>query len=137
MEYIAHRRFKKNAICGLVNIPAMTELACEEGVILCNSGIVCYEDCETSHKFFARNDDGHGMERGKLTQTIMKTLAQRNGREDAQYQERWDRVWDDPVCQPYKRADYDDMWLWNHAFFNADIDVLRHIAELVGAVRKT
>ena len=76
MKYIAHRRFKKDAIRGPVNIPAMTELECEDGIIIYRNGIVCYEDCETSHQFFTRNDDGCGMERGRLTQAIMKTLAQ-------------------------------------------------------------
>lgn len=133
MKYIAHRRFKTNAICGWVNIPATTEVECEGGILIYNNGILCYEECENSHQFFARNDDGYGMERGRLTQAIMKTLAKTTGRNDEQHQERWDRVWNDPACQPFKRADYDDYWLWNHDFFNADIDVLRHIAELVGA----
>ena len=133
MKYIAHRRFKSNAICGPVNIPATTELECKDGIIIYNNGIVCYEESETAHQFFTRNDDGYGMERGRLTQAIMKTLAKRNGREDAAYQERWDRVWNDPICRPYKRADDDEYWLWNHAFFNADINVLQHIAKLVEA----
>ena len=68
-----------------------------------------------------------------MTQAIMKTLDQTRGRDDEQHQERWDMVWNDPACQLFKRADDDDYWLWNHDFFNADIDVLRHIAELVGA----
>lgn len=129
MKYIAHRRFKRKAICGQVNIPAMTELESDGNIIIYNNGILCYEDCEDAHQFFARNDDGRGMERGKLTQAIMKRLSKR----DEHYQDRWDMVWDDPACQPYKRNDYDDHWLWNHAFFNADIDVLQHIAKLVGA----
>lgn len=133
MKYIAHRRFKTNAICGWVNIPATTEVECEGDILIYNNGILCYEECENSHQFFARNDDGRGMERGKLTQAIMKALAKTNGRGDKQHQERWDRVWSDPACQPYKRADDDEYWLWNHDFFNADIDVLQHIAELVGA----
>ena len=133
MKYIAHKRLKGNVGCGFVNIPAMTEVECEGGIIIYNNGIVCCEDCETAHQFFTRNDDGHGMERGKLTQAIMKALAQRNSRDDKAYQERWDKVWNDPACQPYKRENDDEYWLWNHAFFNADIDVLRHIAELVGA----
>lgn len=129
MKYIAHRRLKKDVICGPVNIPAMTEVECEDGIIIYNNGIVCYEDSDTANQFFARNDDGCGMERGRLTQAITKTLERR----DSQYQERWDKVWDDPACQPYKRIEYADYWLWNQAFFNADIDVLKHIAKLVGA----
>lgn len=129
MKYIAHRRLKKDVICGSVNIPSMTEVACEGGIIIYNNGIVCYEGSDTANQFFARNDDGRGMERGRLTQAITKTLERR----DSQYQERWDRVWDDPVCQMYKRVEYADYWLWNQEFFNADIDVLKHIAKLIGA----
>ena len=128
MKYIAHRRLKKKAICGQVNIPAMTELDCANGAIVFQGGIVCYEDCETAHQFFARNDDGRGMERGRLTRAIVKALLQVDG----QYQNRWDKVWADPICRPYKRAD-DGHWLWNHAFYSAGIDDLRHIAALVGA----
>lgn len=131
MKYIAHRRFKNNAICGQVNIPAATELVCKGDAIIYNGGVICYEKSETAHQYFTRNDDGCGMERGRLTQAIMKTLAQRNGRDDKAYQERWDKVWNDPICRKYKRSD-DEYWLWNHKFFNADIDVLRHIAKLVG-----
>lgn len=133
MKYIAHRRFRGKAICGELNLPAMTEVECENGVIFCGKRIICSDHSENAHQFFARNDDGHGMERGRLTQAIMKTLAKRSGRDDEAYQERWDRVWADPVCQPYKSDKHADYWLWNHEFFNAGIDVLRHIAELVGA----
>ena len=129
MKYVVHRRFKKDALCGPVNIPAMTELECENGIIIYQNSMVCYEECETAHQFFARNDDGNGMERGMLTQAIIKKLSSR----DEHYQERWDRVWDDPTCQPYKREDDDERWVWSHKFFNADINVLRHIAKLVDA----
>ncbi len=88
-----------------------------------------YEKSENAHQFFAQNEDGEGLKRGQLTQAIQKTLARR----DKQYQGRWDRVWDDPVCQKYKRADHEDYWLWNHDWFQADINTLRHIAALVGA----
>ena len=91
--------------------------------------LLCVATSENAHQFFARDDDDAGMLRGKLTQAIQKTLAKR----DANYQNRWDKVWEDPTCQPYKRIEYADFWLWNHDFFNADIDTLRHIAKLVGA----
>lgn len=129
MKYITHRRFKGNAICGQVNIPALTTLESANGVIMLGERALCYEQSENAHQFFAQNEDGEGLMRGQLTQAIQKTLARR----DNQYQERWDRVWDDPVCQKYKRADHEDHWLWNHDWFQADIDTLRHIAALVGA----
>lgn len=128
MKYIVHKRFKGKAICGDVNLPAMTECECDGKIIRHNGNDICFVKSENAYQFFAINDDGMGMERGKLTQDIQRTLAKR----DNDYQKRWDKVWNDMVCQPYKREDYDDYWLWNHAFFNADIDVLRHIANLVG-----
>ena len=103
MKYVVHRRFKDKAICGAVNLPAMT--MCEEanGYIFHGDKLLCVVTSENAHQFFAR------------------------------YQNRWDMVWEDPTCQPYKRIEYADFWLWNHDFFNADIDTLRHIAKLVGA----
>mgnify|MGYP000034838345 FL=1 len=129
MQYIVHRRLKDAAICGGVNIPATT--ICEEicGVIYHNGLPVCYTTSENAHQFFARNDDESGLRRGKLTQAIQKTLSKRDGN----YQSRWDKIWADPKCRQYKRTEYEDYWLWNHEFFNADIDVLLYIANLVGA----
>ena len=129
MKYIVHKRFKSKAICGYVNLPALTECECVDGRIVCNGKIICNERSENAHQYFSQNEDGLGMVRGKLTQSIQRTLSKR----DANYQNRWDKVWSDEVCQKYKREDYEDFWLWNHDFYQADIDVLRHIAKLVGA----
>lgn len=129
MKYVVHRRFKDNTICGSINLPAMTECECEDGLITYNNTAICYATSENAHQFFAVNEDGMGMERGRLTQSIQKALAKRDG----SYQERWDKVWKDSVCEEYRRKDYEDFWLWGHDFFNADIDVLRYIAKLVGA----
>lgn len=128
MKYIVHRQFCGCAICGEVELPCGT--ICEEvgGFICYGVRRLCVMTSENAHQFFARDDDGNGMLRGKLTQAIQSALAVR----DDDYQNRWDRVWDDPVCQPYKRVEYADFWLWNHDFFGADIDTLRHIASLVG-----
>lgn len=130
MKYIVHKRFKGKAICGNVNLPALTECESCNGFLICYNKIICYETSENAHQFFSRNDDGMGMLRGFLTQAIQKSLSKR----DKNYQERWDKIWDDEVSQKYRRADYDNFWLWNHDFFNANIDDLQHIAKLVGAV---
>ena len=99
MQYIAHRRFKGSAICGQINIPALS--ICEKNVnTICFDGKpICFDTSENAHQFFSPNDDGHGAERGKLTQTIQDKLAERDGA----FQDRWDKVWADPVCQKYKR----------------------------------
>lgn len=129
MKYIVHKRFKGKAICGDVNLPAMTECESDGVFITYNGKTICYATSNNAHQFFAVNDDGMGMIRGKLTQVIQNILAKR----DDNYQARWDKVWGDSVCQKYKRDTYEDYWLWSHEFFHADIETLRHIASLVGA----
>ena len=75
MKYVVHRRFKDNTICGSINLPAMTECECEDGLITYNNTAICYATSENAHQFFAVNEDGMGMERGRLTQSIQKALA--------------------------------------------------------------
>ena len=128
MKYIVHKRFKNKAICGDVNLPALTECESYDGFITYEGKTICCETSENAHQYFARNDDGMGMVRGYLTQSIQKALSKR----DRDYQDRWNMVWDDNVCKKYKRTDYGDYWLWNHDFYNANIDNLRYIAQLVG-----
>lgn len=127
MQYIVHKRFKNKAICGDVNLHAMTKCESNGDFITYNGLPICYIKSENAHQFFAIDEDGMGMLRGGLTRAIQKTLANR----DDDYQRRWERVWNDKVCQHYKREDYDDYWLWNHEFFNADIDTLKYIALLI------
>lgn len=128
MQHITHRRFKDNAICGKVNIPALS--VCEESgnTIYFDGKPICFTTSENAHQYFARNDDGRGFERGELTQAIQHKLAKR----DNAYQDRWNKVWEDEICQKYRRNEYDDFWLWNHEFFNTDIEDLIHIAKLIG-----
>lgn len=128
MQYITHRRFKDRAICGEVNIPAMSVCSVGGDAIYFNDKPICVTTSENAHQYFARNDDDKGLERGKLTQAIQNRLSKK----DANYQSRWDKVWDDELCQKYKRKEHDDFWLWNHNFFNAEIEDLRYIAKLVG-----
>lgn len=129
MKYIVHKRFRDKAICGDVNLPAMTVCECDGVIIKHNGNDICYVKSENAHQFFVIDEDGMGIERGRLTQAIQKTLA----KGDNDYQKRWDKIWDDDICRPYKRKDYDDHWLWNHDFFNAPIKDLKYIADLIGA----
>ncbi len=129
MKYIAHKRFKDNAICGLVNIPATTICECDNDVIKYNDLPICYVESRNAHQFFSINEDGMGMLRGKLTQSIQKALA----KHDDNYQNRWNKIWGDDICQKYKRKEHADFWLWNHDFFNANIDELKYIANLIDA----
>lgn len=132
MKYITHRRFKGHAICGDVNIPAKTEVECANGVLLWNGKALCYDTSENAHQYFARNDDGMGMTRGNLTQAILKRLAKPSSPTHDR-QKLWDKVWEDKVCRKYKRKEHQDHWLWDHEWYQADIETLRYIAKLVGA----
>lgn len=53
-------------------------------------------------------------------------------KKDTKHDERCEKVANDSICQRYRRQECDDTWLWNHDFYNADIDVLRYIANLIG-----
>ncbi|MBO5969801.1 MAG: isoaspartyl peptidase [Clostridia bacterium] len=129
MRYIIHRRFKGTSISGEINLPALTICELENNILFHDGKPLCYATSENAHQHFALDTDGCGLERGKLTQAIMATLAKR----DENYQARWDKVWEDKLCQKYKKEEYDDYWLWNHAWYNAPILDLRYIAGLVGA----
>lgn len=130
MDYIVTKRAKFNSISGPVNLPFGTAIQEEEGVLYFEGNPLCVSSSQNAYDFFSRNDDGFGLERGKLTADIIKTLSKR----DAKHQERWDKVWDDILCQKYKRHEHADYWLWNHAFYNAPIEDLRYIANLVKGV---
>lgn len=129
MKYVVYRRFKNKAICGQVNLPALTQCEMENGLITFHGEPICVVTSENAHNYFARNDDGLGIERGNLTQKIIRRLSKK----DDQYQDRWDMIWDDAICQKYRRHEHEDHWIWGHAFYNAGIEDLQHIASLIGA----
>lgn len=131
MEYITKKRARFEGICGPVNLPYNTilELDAGSGIIFYQGKPLCCATSQNAHDYLARNDDGQGLKRGKLTDAITRRLA----RKDALHQQRWDKVWADPICQRYRDAEHDDFWVWAHAFYEAPVFDLCHIARLVGA----
>ena len=128
MGYICFNRFKQNALCGKVNIPYGTKLDEANNIISHCGNPVCYIKSQNAYDHFARNDDGKGLERGKLTAEIIKLL---NNRKDGKYQDRWDRIWGDLSLLKYKRPEHEDYWLWNYDFFNASIEELNRIKSMI------
>ena len=128
MDYICFNRFKQNALCGGVNIPYGTKLDETNNVISYCGNPICYTKSQNAYDYFARNDDGKGLERGKLTAEIIKLL---NNRKDGKYQDRWDRIWGDLSLLKYKRPEHPDHWLWNFDFFNASIEELNRIKSMI------
>mgnify|MGYP006974335236 CR=1 FL=1 len=129
MAYIVHRRYHGKTLHGEVNLPALTYLDYYDKYIIQGNKILCLTTSEIAHQYFACDDDGCGLQRGRLTQAIQTRLAKR----DDEYQDRWDKVWDDNLCLKYKRPEFDDYWLWSHDFYEAPILDLQYIASLVGA----
>ena len=93
---------------------------------------MCYVASQSAFDFFAQNDDGHGIDRGKLTKNIIQTLIRLKQNDTEKANAVWDKIWNDPICLKYKRPEYADHWLWNYDFYNANLHDLQYIAKLVG-----
>lgn len=136
VPYIAARRARFDAICGRVNIPCGTtveEVQAPDGAFLVwNGRRLCATTSQKAHDLFARNDDGNGLERGRLTAGIVNRLS-KTGKD---HQKRWDRMWEDTVANKYRRKDHADFWVWNHDFFGAPLEDLHHMAALIGLERE-
>ena len=123
MEYIIHKDFNTKAICGEVKLPTGTVCNEYNGYICHGGKALCINRSENAFRYFARNDDGNGLKRGELIRTIKDTLS---GNDEA-----WERVWEDTECAKFNRNVNGDTWLWNFDFYNAEIEELEHIAELI------
>lgn len=131
-HYITRKRTKINGIGGAINLPYGTEVDVVNDFLVYHGKCICFVTSQNAYDYFSCNDDGNGLLRGKLVANILNALI-RHGEEDTNYQARWDKVWDDELCQKYKRKEHEDHWLWNHDFYHAEVDDLRYIAKLVGA----
>ena len=127
IPYIVRRRARFLSICGPVNLPYGTEVSSDGAFLTVNGEKLCSITSQNAYDFFSRNDDGHGLERGKLVHDIRSTLERR----DAKYQSRWDRLWADEGANKLRRTEHDDYWLWSFAFYNADVNELRRISRLL------
>ena len=98
--------------------------SCQENPNACGSAT-----SQNAYDFFTQNDDGMGQERGELLNRIIPKLEKR----DAGYQARWGKIWEEALCQKYKRPDQEEHWIWNFDFYNGPVEDLRYIAALIGA----
>jgi len=135
--YIARRRAKFKGCNGQqVNIPYGSILETQDGFLMWKGQCLCVDTSQNAYDFFSHNDDGQGRERGVLVAAILARLETppRASKERLkEIQGRWDKVWGEPRCQKYKRPEHKDFWTWNFEFFNAPVDDLRYIADLIGA----
>lgn len=129
-RYVVRRRARFQSLSGQANFPYGTKIDAWGGFLRYEGGRLCVETSQNAHDYFSQDDDGKGLIRGELVGNILKTLGDCK---DKNRQAKWDRVWDDKLCQQYKRPERDDFWIWNHEFYGAPVEDLRHIARLVGA----
>ncbi|MBO5501389.1 MAG: hypothetical protein J6J43_03530 [Oscillospiraceae bacterium] len=131
MIYVTHNRFKELAACGeTLNIPYGTELKTAGQFIITKEGKpVCFATSENAKKHFARNDDGMGLERGKLTWAIAYSQRVRKG-ENGRVQrftdqeiELLEREW-----AHFLRQDV-EVILFNEDFFAAEVPELQKLAD--------
>ena len=127
IPYIVRRRARFPSISGPVNLPYGTEVSSDGAFLTVNGEKLCSITSQNAYDYFSRNDDGHGLERGKLVHDIRRTLERR----DAKYQSRWDRLWADEGANKLRRTEHEDYWLWSFAFYNADVNELRRIRRLL------
>lgn len=130
MTYITFKKFKRNAIDGYFNLHPGKKVECIDGYLYRANKKICAARSREGKLHFAINEDGHGLERGELTSAITELLTTK----DANYQDRWNKIWADKTCQPYRRTDQPtNIWLWNDEFYTLDIPTLEYIANLIGA----
>ena len=129
MRYIVTRRFRGKAICGEVNLPYGTTCEEHDGILVLEDGRrLCAVTSQNAYDYFSRDDDGNGLERGKLVEEITSRMEKR----DVKHQARWDALWADADSNRLRRKDSQDFWIWSFDFYNADIPELKHIANLIG-----
>lgn len=127
-HYMVRRRCKINGIDGPVNLAYGTLVTAKEGMIMYGGGRVCLAGSENGLRYFSHNDDGMAPLRGKYVQSILDALQKR----DDEYQARWDRVWADSTCLKYKNSKHVDYFLWDRSFYEADVEDLKYINNLIG-----
>lgn len=132
-HYITIKRMRGMGINKTVNIPCGTVLQADDEFIYYEGNPVCAIHSQRALDHFACDDDGYGLVRGRLTTEIIRRLTRR----DQAHEDRWNKIWADPLCGKYRRPDYSDYWLWDHSFFAAPICDLRYIAWLAGAKHVT
>lgn len=132
--YIAWKRARFKAGCGEnVNIPYGTALTTQGGFLVWKNKLMCADTSQIAYDYFSQNDDGRGKERGELVSAILLRLEKNPNKPDPAHQERWNRIWEDPFCQRFKRPEHEDHWIWNYEFYNAQVEDLQYIFRLISA----
>lgn len=135
MDYIVHHRCREAGATGeTLNIPYGSTFGTIGDFIATPEGkAICYTTSELAHKYFSRNDDGRGLERGKLTYAIAYSPRVRYSSDK---EKRKQRFTDDEIRTletnwgHFLLPDVETI-LFNHAFFNAEPEELAQLAKAI------
>ena len=130
MTYIATKRFKRKGIDGDFNIPYGTAIESENGYLWHKGKRICSEKSAVMREYFARDDDGLGQKRSRITHSIIDAMLMQDGETKEDWQKRWDVLWEAPVCNKYRKDNSETTFLWGIEFYNALLLNLYHIAVL-------
>ena len=132
MQYIVHHRYRgKTMAAKEVNFPYGTTFELINGNCIVKDGAaICYNTSEVAHKYFARNDDGNGLKRGALTYESAYSNRERYNKEGNRRQRFTDEEIEliEKNWSKFLIPDI-DVILFNHDFFNAEIDDLEKMAK--------
>ena len=131
MEYIVHHRCRELSAAGdRLNLPYGTRLNTIGDFIATAEGrAICFTTSELAHRYMARNNDGRGLERGKVSWAIAHSRRERRS-DDGRHRQRFtdreiemlEREW-----SRYLVPDAETI-LFNHAFFEAEPEELLPLA---------
>lgn len=123
MKYICYQRYRGGSYQGYVNIPYGSQLESIGFKLFYNSKFFGYTSSQVCFDHFMANDDGMGLDRGKLIQIIQKCLIK--------HPDRWARLSSNLKLQKFRRPEHQDVFVWNFKFYNATIEELEYIYSLV------
>lgn len=123
MNYITHHRFKNISMFGKeLNLPYGTLLECRNDILYYKDIPVCFASSENAKRYFSRDDDGKGLERGYLTYEIAFSTRGKGYR----FTEKERNLITEKYS--YWLVKDVDIILFNEDFFNADIPSLSAFA---------
>lgn len=77
MKYITGKTYHKKTVKNvLLDIPKGTEVELIDNLLYLGNEPICYITSGQSHEYFARNDDGNGLERYKLSHQIVDKIIE-------------------------------------------------------------
>lgn len=135
MQYICHTKYDKKAACGeYITFKQNAILETVGKFIAYGQKAICTITSEDAYKYFARNDDGKGLERGRLTHAIAYSKRTPNEENSFRFTDEEAEMLETEYGK-YLRKDTDTI-IFNYDFFNASIEDLQKIAKRLNLERR-